>query len=135
MLIFKYVLLLLLVCSMVNGYNKATDAASSVRTDGLQDIPAEVEELFNAFVQRAGQLTVTERSILRYYSEGREVNEVAELAFISIHTVRKHNMNMYKKLDVSSREELMLYLDLLRRCGRLQEVLNPVPAAVETAQA
>ena len=129
------VLLLLLVCSMVNGYNKATDVASSVRTDGLQDIPAEVEELFNAFVQRAGQLTVTERSILRYYSEGREVNEVAELAFISIHTVRKHNMNMYKKLDVSSREELMLYLDLLRRCGRLQEVLNPVPAAEQTAQA
>ena len=128
------VLLLLLVCSMVNGYNKASDAANSVRADRVQDIPAEVEELFNTFVQRAAHLTVTERSILRYYSEGREVNEVAELAFISIHTVRKHNMNMYKKLDVSSREELMLYLDLLRRCGRLQEVLNPVPPVEETVQ-
>ncbi|MBR5502672.1 MAG: hypothetical protein IKV55_06530 [Oscillospiraceae bacterium] len=129
------VLMLLLVCSMVNGYNKAADTANKVRADKVQDIPAEVEELFNAFVQRAELLTVTERSILRYYSEGREVNEVAELAFISIHTVRKHNMNMYKKLDVSSREELMLYLDLLRRCGRLQEVLNPVPAAEQLTEA
>ncbi len=51
------------------------------------------------------------------------MTEVAELAFISIHTVRKHNMNIYRKLGVSSREELVLYLDLFRRYGRLDEIL------------
>ena len=47
---------------------------------------------------------------------------MAELAYISIHTVRKHNANMYQKLGVGSRDELMLYLELFRRCGRLDEL-------------
>ena len=32
-------------------------------------------------------------------------------------TVRKHNRSIYEKLGVASRDELMLYIDLLRRCG------------------
>ena len=50
--------------------------------------------------------------------------EAAEKAFISIHTVRKHNANIYQKLNVNSRDELMLYIDLFRRCGRLNELLS-----------
>ena len=53
-----------------------------------------------------------------------KISEVAELAFISIHTVRKHNANMYQKLGVGSKDELMLYIDLFRRSGRLDEILQ-----------
>ncbi len=88
------------------------------------ELPSDVEELLNDFAQKAKTLTATERSIIRYYSEGKEVNEVAELAFISIHTVRRHNANMYRKLNIGSREELMLYLELFRRCNRLSELLG-----------
>ena len=63
-----------------------------------------------------------ERNILRYYIEGHEIGEIPELAFISMSTVRKHNRSIYEKLGVASRDELMLYIDLLRRCGRLQEL-------------
>ncbi len=89
---------------------------------GEGGLPPDIAELFNTFAQRAESLTATERNILRYYADGREISEVAELAYISIHTVRKHNANMYQKLGVGSRDELMLYLELFRRCGRLDEL-------------
>ena len=87
-------------------------------------LPPDVEALFTSFSQRAATLTATERSILQFYADGREISEVAELAFISIHTVRKHNANIYQKLEVGSRDELMLYLDLFRRSNRLNEILH-----------
>lgn len=89
---------------------------------GEGGLPPDIAELFNTFARRAESLTATERNILRYYADGREISEVAELAYISIHTVRKHNANMYQKLGVGSRDELMLYLELFRRCGRLDEL-------------
>lgn len=91
--------------------------------DDVYALPPDVAELFDTFSQRAVSLTPAERKILKYYAEGREISEVAELAFISIHTVRKHNANIYQKLGVGSRDELMLYLELFRRCGRLEELL------------
>lgn len=86
-------------------------------------LPPDIAELFDTFSERAETLTPSERKILKYYAEGREISEVAELAFISIHTVRKHNANIYQKLSVGSRDELMLYLELFRRCGRLEELM------------
>ena len=47
---------------------------------------------------------------------------IPDLAFISIHTVKKHNRNIYEKLGVASRDELMLYIELFRCCGRLEEL-------------
>jgi len=99
-------------------------AIAAAAEDDRHSMPPDIEELFSAFAERAVSLTATERSILQFYADGHEISEVAELAFISIHTVRKHNANMYQKLGVGSRDELMLYLDLFRRCGRLDEVLQ-----------
>ena len=87
-----------------------------------ETLPPDVAELFDTFSENAKMLTVTERRILQYYIDGHDVTEVSQLAFISIHTVRKHNANIYQKLAVNSRDELMLYIDLFRRCGRLQEL-------------
>lgn len=92
---------------------------SKVDENGL---PADVAELFNAFSERAQALTPTERNIIKYYANGYDINEVAELAYISINTVRKHNTNIYQKLEVGSRDELMLYIELFRRCGRMDEL-------------
>ena len=60
--------------------------------------------------------------IFRYYIDGHEIADIPDLAFISMSTVRKHNRSIYEKLGVASRDELMLYIDLLRRCGRLSEL-------------
>lgn len=86
------------------------------------DLPPNIAELFDQFVARKDLLTEAERNILRYYIDGHEIAEIPDLAFISMSTVRKHNRSIYEKLGVASRDELMLYIDLLRRCGRLREL-------------
>lgn len=86
------------------------------------ELPPNIAELFDQFVERKNLLTEAEQNILRYYIDGHEISEIPELAFISMSTVRKHNRSIYEKLGVASRDELMLYIDLLRRCGRLPEL-------------
>jgi DNA-binding CsgD family transcriptional regulator len=128
-------LLLLSVHSMVQEFSfpAVTDTAPLNDPSGENDphtLPPDVEALFTSFSQRAANLTAAERSILQFYADGREISEVAELAFISIHTVRKHNANIYQKLEVGSRDELMLYLDLFRRSNRLSEILHTPEKAI-----
>ena len=86
------------------------------------ELPPNIAELFDQFIERKSLLTAAERNILRYYMDGHEIADIPDLAFISMSTVRKHNRSIYEKLGVASRDELMLYIDLLRRCGRLQEL-------------
>ena len=117
-------LLLLSVHGMMRDYDMLTSMVQQPKNNAAPAMPPDVEELFTAFSVKAASLTATERSILQYYADGREIGEVAELAFISIHTVRKHNANIYQKLGVGSRDELLLYLDLFRRSNRLDEILQ-----------
>ena len=58
--------------------------------------------------------------------------KLAARAYISVATAKKHNTNINRKLGVTSREELMLYIDLFRRCGRLDEIA--APRAEDTAR-
>ena len=89
---------------------------------GKSRFASDVLSMLDSFVERTAALTPAERNILQHYINGHEIAEIPNLAFISIHTVRKHNKNIYRKLAVSTKEELMLYVDLLRRSGRLAEV-------------
>ena len=63
-----------------------------------------------------------ERTVLQYYIDGYKIEEIAARAFISVNTAKKHNTNINRKLGVTTREELMLYIDLFRRCGRLEQI-------------
>ena len=93
-------------------------------------LPPGMEEMFRKFAEKAGTLTSAERRVLNYYIDGHDIAEIPELAFISIHTVKKHNRSIYQKLDIASRDELMLYIELFRCCGRLNELsgenLDPI---------
>jgi DNA-binding CsgD family transcriptional regulator len=90
-------------------------------------LPPNMEEMFHNFSQKVKTLSSAERRIVNYYIEGYEIAEIPELAFISIHTVKKHNRNIYQKLDISSRDELMLYIELFRCCDRLEELIDETP--------
>ena len=87
-----------------------------------QSLPPNIEELFTRFALGVCTLTKTEYMIFHYYMEGYEIAQIPEIAFISMSTVKKHNRNIYEKLKVSSYNELMLYLDLFERCGRISEL-------------
>ena len=86
------------------------------------ELPPAMEELFESFSDKAKELSSAERRILKYYIDGYDTADIPELAFVSIHTVKKHNHSIYQKLNVSSRDELMLYIELFRRCGWLDKL-------------
>lgn len=88
------------------------------------ELPSNIAELFETFLERADTLTASEKRILHFYIEGYDAAEITEMAFLSMSTVRKHSGNIYRKLHISSRDELMLYVDLFRRCDRLGELLK-----------
>ena len=85
-------------------------------------LPPGMEDMFRSFADKAKSLSSAERRILNYYIDGHDISEIPELAFISIHTVKKHNRSIYQKLEIASRDELMLYIELFRCCGRLDEL-------------
>ena len=85
-------------------------------------LPSGMEDMFRSFAEKARTLSTAERRILNYYIDGHDIAEIPDLAFISIHTVKKHNRSIYQKLEIASRDELMLYIELFRCCGRLNEL-------------
>ena len=115
------------LCSERSGVSEIDELFDFIQakrqSEGSAQLPSNVEELFSSLAQRATSLTPTEHNILKYYAEGKGISEVAEHACISINTVRRHNANIYQKLGVGSREELLLYIELFRRCDRLDELM------------
>lgn len=87
-------------------------------------LPRQVESLVSELIDRAKGLTSSERVILRYYAEGYAVKDISGLLFISVGTVKGHNSHIYSKLGVDSYDSLKAYLDILRRCERLEELLQ-----------
>jgi DNA-binding CsgD family transcriptional regulator len=90
-----------------------------------------MEDMFRRFAEKVKTLSAAERRILNYYIAGHEIAELPELVFVSINTVKKHNRSIYHKLEVASRDELMLYIELFRCCDRLDELIEGSPAEIE----
>jgi DNA-binding NarL/FixJ family response regulator len=59
--------------------------------------------------EETGQLTVTEREIVRLIAAGLTTKEIASRKFISFHTVISHRKNIFRKLAVTSISELIMY--------------------------
>ena len=125
-------IMLLLIYGMLRDYGIVQPSGALVSVQMLTrmhtqstpagQLPPDMDQLFRSFVEKARTLSSAEQRILQYYIDGHETADIPDLAFISIHTVKKHNRSIYQKLEVSSRDELMLYIELLRCCGRLGEL-------------
>lgn len=88
-------------------------------------LPPDMEALLREFAEKVAGLTPAEQRVLQYYIDGYTIDEIASLLCISIGTARKHNTNMNKKLGIATREELMLYIDLFRKCDQLERLTGP----------
>ena len=125
-------LMLLLLRGLMTEYEKKVSHEADMRremaeemrhrTDSEGELPPNIEELFSSFAERVTGLTPTERNMLRCYIEGCSLEDFASKNYISINTAKKHNTNLNRKLELKSREELSLYIDLFRRAGRLEEI-------------
>lgn len=92
------------------------------RTQVVTELPPNMLELLDRFAANVKTLTRAEYNIFQYYMNGYQVSQIPEVAFISMSTVKKHNGNIYRKLGISSNDELMVYLDLFRRCDCLERL-------------
>ena len=98
------------------------DEISMVRADVLDA----VNDVLRRFRDRRKPFTLTgmERTILQYYMDGYTVKDIPELAHISASTVKTHNRNLYRKMEVDSFDELKVYIELFASCGRSGELLK-----------
>ncbi|MBR5535276.1 MAG: hypothetical protein IKU60_01375 [Clostridia bacterium] len=89
--------------------NEKNDAVNSVSSPtAYEDAPLdEAKVIF--LKEHIPTLTPTEAKIYNYYLEGKSSKEVMELLTIKENTLKYHNKNIYSKLGVSSRKELLYF--------------------------
>jgi RNA polymerase sigma factor (sigma-70 family) len=58
------------------------------------------------------ELTDREREVLVYAYKGMTNPEIADMLFISRNTVKKHMHNIFEKIDVSTRTELVYLISI-----------------------
>ena len=89
---------------------KAETPPSEVRTPELPESapPARpVSEQCRRFAQGLLELTPTERAVYDLYLQGRTTREIMDALNIKENTLKFHNKNLYGKLGVSSRKQLL----------------------------
>ncbi len=70
---------------------------------------------YRAFLDNLSSLTATERIVFNHYLDGKNAKEIMAILNIKETTLKYHNRNIYDKLSVSSRKELLRYAVLMRQ--------------------
>lgn len=65
------------------------------------------DALVREFLERVRVLSKTEREIFDLYLQGYTAKQVCAMRYISINTIKTHNRNIFKKLEVQSRADLL----------------------------
>ena len=72
-----------------------------------------VEILLNKQLYISGiedsHLTKKELEIIQFIAQGYTNKEIAEKAFLSIHTIQTHRKNIFKKLNINNTSELLMF--------------------------
>ncbi len=71
-----------------------------------------VPEEYNFFVENLGTLTPAEYRIYELYLSGKTAKQIAETLHLSENTIKFHNKNIYSKLGISSRKQLLRFAAL-----------------------
>ena len=71
------------------------------------------EEEYNRFLECLATLTRKEKEILDLYVKGYSSKDILETLNITDNTLKYHNRNIYSKLGVKSRKQLLMYMTLL----------------------
>ena len=102
-------LFLLGLCLMVQEqerFQQKAAGAAAVSAPAAEPLPAR-EGQRERFELGVLSLTRTERAIFQFYLEGKSTKEVLAALDIKENTLKYHNKNLYSKLGVSSRKELL----------------------------
>ncbi len=79
-----------------------------------KELPAQEHfALYQEFVKNIKSLSAAEKAVFDLYVQGHTAKEIAEILCLSINTIKTHNRRIYMKLNVSSRKELMVYIQMM----------------------
>jgi len=74
--------------------------------------------VYEEFVKNTDLLSPAERAVFNLYVEGYTAKEITKILSLSINTIKTHNKRIYSKLNVASREELLVYVNMLKEVGK-----------------
>lgn len=74
-----------------------------------------MQDDYDFFLTGLKQLTPTEKAIFNLYMDGKSAAEILEIMTIKQTTLKYHNRNIYSKLGVSSKKQLLNYAALYAR--------------------
>lgn len=69
--------------------------------------------MYNRFMENIDTLSTAERAVFNLYLKGYTAKEIADILCLSINTIKTHNKRIYMKLNISSRKELLLYIEMM----------------------
>ena len=95
--------------SAIEKYNLAHSQLQHLAAEQKKEI---VLEEYEYFVANLKTLTPTEYRIYQLYLDGKGGPQIAALLDISENTLKYHNKNIYSKLGISSRKQLLRYAAL-----------------------
>lgn len=87
---------------IIDCFCRGEEVVSPYLLNLLMDNTAETEAETRA---RESALTIREKEVLRYLTEGKGNKEIADSLFISTETVKSHIKNIFRKLNVTNRVE------------------------------
>lgn len=91
---------------------RAESALSNLHAAGMQQIDPEAYALF---CNNLCSLTPRDHEIFDLYLGGKTGKEIQEILCINPNTIKYHNRNIYDKLGVRSRKELLKYATLMTK--------------------
>jgi DNA-binding CsgD family transcriptional regulator len=76
-------------------------------------------KILNEFLTNLKTLSPAERSVFNLYAQNYTAKEVADELFLSINTIKTHTKRIYSKLNIKSKDELLLYVEMLKEAGKI----------------
>lgn len=87
----------------------------SVETNAYQRETASARQSsYEEFVQGISTLSTAEKAVFDLYLKGYTAKEITEILCLSINTIKTHNKRIFMKLNVTSRKELMVYVQMMK---------------------
>lgn len=74
--------------------------------------------ILKEFLNNLRTLSPSERAVFNLYAENYSAKEIAEKMFLSINTIKTHTKHIYAKLNIKSKDELLLYVEMLKESGK-----------------
>jgi len=97
---------------LLNEVENAQEEITRLKEKRRQEIDSDAYEQFLLYLHT---LTAKEREIFDLYKDGKTAREIQSRMNINENTLKYHNRNLYTKLGVSSRKQLLLFAALMKK--------------------